>query len=113
VKILDKVTDTVEEVVVDEQPVGEGETVQQVGETVVPICTEGGYYPVAGGTPSCFAADTLVHTPSGPKFVSELRIGDMVLSAVDNTVSKKWGQKRTPCRRTSHRLSPSCIICLR
>lgn len=58
----------------------------QVGEQVVPVTSAGYYYPVASGVPACFTGDTMVETPSGRKRMEELKIGDLVLTAEQNTV---------------------------
>uniref|UniRef100_A0AC34FCQ1 Uncharacterized protein n=1 Tax=Panagrolaimus sp. ES5 TaxID=591445 RepID=A0AC34FCQ1_9BILA len=81
-KILDKV--------LDQQPGLEApksnDQVVQIGEAVVPVQSPGYYYPVSG-TPACFTADTLVTTESGPIRMDQLKIGDMIQIAVDNTTS--------------------------
>ncbi|VDP06453.1 unnamed protein product [Heligmosomoides polygyrus] len=63
----------------------QAEEIVQVGEQVVPVTSAGYYYPVASGVPACFTGDTMVETPSGRKRMEELKIGDLVLTAEQNT----------------------------
>uniref|UniRef100_A0AC34RLL8 Uncharacterized protein n=1 Tax=Panagrolaimus sp. JU765 TaxID=591449 RepID=A0AC34RLL8_9BILA len=82
VKILDKVADQAPQL---EAPQTNDQVVQ-IGEAVVPVQNPGYYYPVSG-TPACFTADTLVMTENGPIRMDELKVGDKIEVAVDNSTN--------------------------
>jgi hypothetical protein len=55
---------------------------------VEPIVEDGYYYPVLGSVPECFTADTLVRSIDGTQLrMDELKIGDRIMTVVDNEVS--------------------------
>lgn len=47
----------------------------------------GYYYPVEGGVPACFSADTIVRTLNGDIAMKDLEVGELVLTKFGNTVS--------------------------
>lgn len=81
-KILDKVVDQAPQL---EAPQSNDQVVQ-IGEAVVPVQNPGYYYPVSG-VPACFTGDTTVMTESGPTRLDELKIGDKIEVAMDNSTT--------------------------
>lgn len=85
-RILDKVGDVrAQEANADLAQEDQTDEFVQVGEEVVPVTSPGFYYPVASGVALCFTGDTEVETPSGRRRMDQLRIGDLVLTAEQNS----------------------------
>ncbi|KAE9549579.1 hypothetical protein FO519_007200 [Halicephalobus sp. NKZ332] len=81
-KILDKVVEQPPQL---EAPQTNDQVVQ-IGEAVVPVQNPGYYYPVSG-VPACFTGDTLVMTQSGATRLDELKVGDKVEVATENSTT--------------------------